>query len=117
MTDNIKNNIKEEAENIETKAEKFATKAKAKAKETLNKENVEKIQAKGSDLLQKIKELIKDGNVKRITVKDKNEKTLLSIPVNIGIVAVIVAPYLGVIAAIAALASECSIYIERSTSA
>lgn len=68
---------------------------------------------KGEELLKKVKELIREGNVRRITIKDKKGKTIIVIPLTIGVVGAVLAPVLAAIGAIAALVSECTISVER----
>lgn len=67
---------------------------------------------KGEDLLRKIKELIREGNVRRITIKDKDDKTLIVLPLSVGVVGVLFAPVLAAVGALAALVTECSIIVE-----
>ncbi|MBU7013439.1 MAG: DUF4342 domain-containing protein [Theionarchaea archaeon] len=64
-------------------------------------------------LVEKIKELIHEGNVTRVIVKDENDKLLLEIPVTIGVIGVLIAPWLAALGAIAALATRCRIIVER----
>jgi hypothetical protein len=67
----------------------------------------------GEQLLNKVKELIKEGNVRKITVADKHGKELISFPLNVGIVGMLVAPVLAAVGAVAALVGECTITVER----
>lgn len=67
----------------------------------------------GEQLLKKVKELIKEGNVRKITIKDKSGKPLIVFPLTIGVVGVAFAPVLAAIGAIAALIGECTITVER----
>lgn len=67
----------------------------------------------GEHLLKKIKELISDANVTKITIADKNEKEIISFPVSIGIVGVLLAPVFAAVGAIAAVLAECKIIVER----
>ena len=67
----------------------------------------------GESLLKKIKELIEEGNIRKITISEKNGKELMSFPLTIGVVGALVAPVLAAIGAIAALIGECSITVER----
>jgi hypothetical protein len=71
----------------------------------------------GEDLIKKIKELIAEGNVSKISIADKNGNEIISFPVTIGVVGVILAPVLAAVGAIAALLTECKITVERKTSA
>jgi len=68
----------------------------------------------GEDLLRKVKELIREGNVRKITIKDKDGKVLVVIPLTFGVVGAILAPTLAAIGAIAALVTECTISVERN---
>jgi len=67
----------------------------------------------GENLLKKIKELIAEGNIRKITITDKEGKELMSFPLNVGVVAAVLAPVLAAIGALAALITECTITVER----
>lgn len=71
----------------------------------------------GENLLKKIKELIDEGNVRKITIKDKTGKELVSFPLTVGVVGTVVAPVLAAVGALAALIGECTITVEREESA
>lgn len=71
----------------------------------------------GEQLLQKIKELIKDGNVTKISISDKNDKEFMSFPVNVGLLGLVFAPILAAVGALAALVAECKITVERDVPA
>ncbi len=73
----------------------------------------EEFKVNGEDLLKKVKELINEGNIRSLTIKDKSGKTLVTFPVTLGVVGVVLAPMLAAIGAIAALVTECTIAIER----
>ncbi|MCK4287569.1 MAG: DUF4342 domain-containing protein [Bacteroidales bacterium] len=66
---------------------------------------------KGEELLKKIKELIHEGNVRKIIIKNEEGKTYLEIPVTIGVVGAIIAPVLAAVGAIAALAANFKIEV------
>lgn len=68
---------------------------------------------KGDDLLKKVKQIIKEGNVRKIIIKDKADKTLIELPLTLGVVGVVLAPVLAAVGAIAALVTECTITVER----
>lgn len=74
----------------------------------------ESFKVTGENLLQKVKELIEEGNVRKITIKDKNNKELLSFPLTLGVVGAVIAPVLAAVGALAALIGECTISVERS---
>lgn len=67
----------------------------------------------GEKLLEKIKELIKEGNIRKISIHDKSGKELMSFPLTIGVVGALFAPVLAAIGAAAALIGECTITVER----
>jgi hypothetical protein len=67
----------------------------------------------GESLLKKIKELIAEGNVRKITITDKSGREIMSFPLTVGVVGALVAPVLAAIGAVAALIGECNITIER----
>lgn len=73
----------------------------------------EEFTVSSNDLIEKVKQLLHEGNITRIIVKDEKEKTLLEIPTTIGIIGVLLAPWLAALGAIAALASNCKIVVER----
>lgn len=66
----------------------------------------------GEALLKKVKELVEEGNVRKITISDKNGKELASFPLTAGVVGALFAPVLAAIGAIAALVTECKITVE-----
>ncbi len=68
---------------------------------------------RGDQLVQKVKELIKEGNVRRIIIKDKKGKSLVELPLSLGVVGVVFVPVLAALGAMAALMTECTIAVER----
>lgn len=74
-------------------------------------------QVSSDKLVEKVKEVVHDANVKKIIVKDQNGKVLLTIPVTWGaagvIATVVLAPWLAALGAIAALVAKCTIEVER----
>lgn len=76
----------------------------------------ERITVSGSELVDKVKQLIHEGNIRRVRLVH-NEKTLLDIPLSVGApvtaVGIIAAPVLAAIGAIAAMVTECTIEVER----
>jgi hypothetical protein len=73
----------------------------------------EEFEIKGEQLLSKVKELIEEGNVRRIIIKDKGGKELMTFPLTVGVVGAVLAPVLAAIGALAALVAECTIAVER----
>lgn len=68
----------------------------------------------GEDLLKKVKNLINEGNVRRIIIKDEKGNTFIEIPVTVGILGVIAAPILVAVGAIAALATKFTIEVVKN---
>lgn len=67
----------------------------------------------GEGLLKKVKELIKEGNVRKITIEDKSGKEIVAFPLTVGLVGAVLAPMLAAVGAVAALVTECTIKVER----
>jgi len=72
----------------------------------------ESIKAESGEVLDKVKELIAEGNVRRIVIK-QHDRTIAEFPLAIGVVGAVFAPVLAAIGAIVALASDCKIEVER----
>lgn len=73
----------------------------------------EQFKVYGHEALKKVKELIKEGNVRRIIIKDEKGKTMVEIPVTVAVVGAVLAPILAAVGALAALVSRCTIVVER----
>lgn len=82
----------------------------AKKKESTKKEEFE---VKGEDLVKKVKQLIKEGNVRKVSIIDKNGKTIVILPLTVGVVGAVLVPPLAIVGVIAALVTECTIKVER----
>ncbi len=76
---------------------------------------MEEIKVSGSKLKEKVKELLREGNVRRIVIRNSEGRTVLDMPVTAGVVGVALLPFLAAIGTIAALASDFSITVERDT--
>ncbi len=75
--------------------------------------NTEYFKVKGEELLNKVKELIAEGNIRKIIVHDKSGKELMSFPLTLGVVGTLLAPVLAAVGALAAVLGECAITVER----
>lgn len=75
--------------------------------------NKESFTVSGENLLKKIKELIEEGNIRKVIITDKSGKELMSFPLNVGLVGALLAPVLAAVGALAALIGECTITVER----
>lgn len=77
------------------------------------KKSTEEFSINGEELIAKVKQLINEGNVRRIIIKGEDGKTLVELPVTIGLVGVLLAPMLAAVGAIAALVTKCTLVVER----
>lgn len=75
--------------------------------------STEQFDVKGRQLVEKVKELVHEGNVRRIIIKDSDGKTVMEVPVTVGVVGFLVAPTLAALGALAAIAADYSIEVER----
>ena len=82
---------------------------------TENNQNPEQEEFKvsGDALMAKVKELIREGNARRIIIKNESGNTVLEIPVTLGAVGVILAPALAAVGAVAALLADCTIVVVK----
>ncbi|MBI5298637.1 MAG: DUF4342 domain-containing protein [Chloroflexi bacterium] len=78
------------------------------------KVHTEEFRINGEELIAKVKQLLHEGNVRRIIIKDKDGKTVMEIPLTIGVVGVLLAPTLAAIGAIAALLTEATVVVEKA---
>lgn len=77
---------------------------------------VEEVQVLGRDLVDKVKSLIHESNVRRIIIKDTQGNTFVEIPVSVAAVGVVLAPVLAAVGAISALVAKFTIVVERADS-
>jgi len=75
---------------------------------------VEEVHVVGRDLVGKVRDLIHEGNVQRIVIKDEHGNTFVEIPVTVAAVGAIVAPLLAALGAISALVAKFTIVVVRS---
>jgi repressor of nif and glnA expression len=73
----------------------------------------EEFSVSADDLIEKVKQLLHEGNVTRIIIKDEKEKVLLEIPATVGVIGVVLVPWLAALGVITALATNCKIVVER----
>jgi len=73
----------------------------------------EEFTVSASNLVDRVRELLNEGNVVRIIVKDEKGKTLLEIPATVGVIGTVLAPWLTALGVIAALVTNCRIVVER----
>lgn len=75
----------------------------------------EEFKVKGEELMAKIRQLIHEGNISRIIIKNEEGKIYLEIPVTIGVIGAVFAPLLAAVGALAALAANFTIEVVRRT--
>lgn len=73
----------------------------------------ETIKVKGEELLDKVKELVHQGNIHRIIIKDEKGRTFIEIPVTVGVVGAVLLPVWAAVAAIAAIVAKFTIVVEK----
>ncbi len=81
----------------------------------MSKEKIKKEEFKvsGEDVVKKVKEIIKEGNVRRIIIQNEEGKSLIEIPLTLGVVGAVLLPVWAAIGAVAALATKCTIVVEK----
>jgi hypothetical protein len=80
------------------------------------KVHTEEFQVKGEEIVSKIKELLHEGNIRRVIIKNESGRVLIDIPLTIGVVGALLVPQLAAIGAIAALLSHGTIVVEKAES-
>ena len=73
----------------------------------------EEFKIDGKQLVEKVKELIHEGNIRRITIKNESDETILEIPLILGAAGALLAPILAAVGAVAVLLTKCSIVVEK----
>jgi len=78
-------------------------------------ENIkEEFRVKGEELVEKIKQLIHEGNVRRLIIKDEDGKVYLEIPVTFGVIGALIAPMLAAVGAVAAMVANLKVEVIRA---
>ena len=78
-----------------------------------NEERWEEIKVQGENLLAKVKELVHEGNVRRIVIENEKGDTLVELPLTVGVVGTLLLPMAAAVGAIAAVVTECTIRFDR----
>jgi len=73
----------------------------------------EEFKVSGEDIFEKIKEIIKEGNARRIIIKNEDGESVAEFPLTVGAVGALVTPMLAAVGAIAALLTKCTIVVEK----
>lgn len=67
----------------------------------------------GRNLVDRVKQIVHEGNVRRITIKNPEGKSLLEIPLTVGVVGAVLLPFWAAVGAIAALATDYTLVVEK----
>ena len=83
--------------------------------ESMGEEHVrtEEYQVNGDELVAKVKELVHEGNIRRVTIRNEEGKDLIEIPLTWGVVGALLLPVWAAIGALAALVTDCTIVVEK----
>jgi len=73
----------------------------------------EEFRVTGEEVIAKVKELVREGNVRHIVIKNEEGRTLIEVPLTVGAVGAILLPVWAAIGTIAALVGRCTIVVER----
>ncbi|MDE2030933.1 MAG: DUF4342 domain-containing protein [Patescibacteria group bacterium] len=79
----------------------------------MKQEYEEEFKLSGEEVLKKVKEIIKEGNARKIIIKNENGKEVVTIPLTVGAVGAVLAPALAAIGAVAALLTNCTIVVVK----
>ena len=73
----------------------------------------ESFTVKGEEIIKKVKEIIQEGNARKIIIKNEKDETIVEFPLTAGAVGVLIAPALAALGAIAALVTKCTVVVEK----
>lgn len=73
----------------------------------------EEFKVQGKDVVEKVKKLIKEGNARRIIVKNEKGDVVAEFPVTVGVIGTVLAPVLAAIGAITAVLTNCTIVVVK----
>lgn len=79
-----------------------------------NRKPTERIRVAGEKTLSEVRRLVHEGNVRRLIIRNEDERVLIEIPVTVGAVGVLLAPVAAAVGAVAALVKHCTIEVERA---
>jgi hypothetical protein len=83
---------------------------------TTTEPRTEEFRITGEELIAKIKELVNEGSIRRIVIKNEEGSTLIEVPVTLGVIGALLLPVWAAIGALAAVATNCTIVVERRDS-
>jgi hypothetical protein len=73
----------------------------------------ESFKVTGEELLEKVKEIVKEGNARRIIIKNEKDEVIVEFPMTVGAIGVVLAPLFAAVGALAALVTHCTIEVEK----
>jgi hypothetical protein len=73
----------------------------------------ESFKVSGEEILSKVKEIIKEGNARKIIIKNEKDETIIEFPLTIGAIGVVLAPIFAAVGTLAAVATHCTIIVEK----
>jgi hypothetical protein len=73
----------------------------------------ESFKVSGDEILSKIKEIIKEGNARRIIIKNEKDETIMEFPLTVGAIGIVLAPIFAAVGTLTALATKCTIIVEK----
>lgn len=79
------------------------------------KSSWESFKVTGDEIMTKVKEIIKEGNARRIIIKNDKDETIMEFPLTIGAIGAVLAPVFAAVGTLAALATNCTILVEKRT--
>ena len=79
------------------------------------KSNWESFKVTGDEILTKVKEIIKEGNARRIIIKNEKDEIIMEFPLTIGAIGAVLAPLFAAIGTLAALVTNCTILVEKKS--
>jgi hypothetical protein len=81
--------------------------------EQKEKSNHESFKVSGDEILSKVREIIKEGNARRIIIKNEKDEIIMEFPLTVGAIGVVVAPIFAAVGTLTALATHCTIVVEK----
>lgn len=84
------------------------------AKKQNKRSTTEEFRIAGHEILEKVKEILHEGNVRRIILKGEDGRTFMELPLTVGVVGALIAPVWAAIGAVAALASDLTLVVEKT---
>ena len=77
------------------------------------KTRIEEFEVTGEKLIETVKQIVRGGNIRRVTIKSEKGESLIEFPLTLGVAGALILPQLAAVGAIAALVTKCSIVVEK----